>query len=66
MELMIIAAWVVLLVGVSFASTCDMHSCTNCKNTGSTEFGMMRVAEGKKTIRNPRGLYYTHSGCVKN
>lgn len=63
MEIILILAVLLSIVGVSYASTADLHSCTECNGVGSEEYGMMQISAGKKTVFNPRGKYWTHTSC---
>jgi hypothetical protein len=65
MQTILITTFALMIPIVAYASTADMHWCSKCKSTGSTEYGMSSQ-KGKKTLRNPRGVYYTHGGCVQN
>jgi hypothetical protein len=65
MEIILGLAAGLLITAVGAASTADLHWCTKCHATGSTEFNAGTLTKGKKTIRNPRGLYYTHGGCIE-
>ena len=67
MELIIVieAVGLLLNLGVAVVATSDIHWCAGgCNSTGSTDTGMVQTS-GKKTLRNVRGVYYTHNHCVK-
>lgn len=66
MELMlvIVAVGLLLNLGVAVLATSDIHWCAGgCNSTGSIELGMTKT-KGRKTLRNVRGVYYTHNHCV--
>ena len=64
MEITLVPAIVLAIVGVAYASTSDMHSCTKCGGVSTDDYGLMQVSSGKKTILNPRGTYWTHTSCA--
>ena len=63
MEIMLVPVIMLAIVGVAYASTSDMHSCTKCSGVSTEDYGLMQVSSGKKTILNPRGAYWTHTSC---
>ncbi len=59
------AVGLLLNLGVAVVATSDIHWCAGgCKSTGSTDTGMVQ-SKGRKTLRNLRGVYYTHTGCIQ-
>lgn len=64
METMLVPVIMLAIVGVAYASTSDMHSCTKCGGVSTEDYGLMQVSSGKKTILNPRGDYWTHTSCA--
>jgi hypothetical protein len=66
MELILVLATPLLIAGVAYASTSDLHYCTRCRNSGSDDFGMMQMSQGKKTLFNPRGRYWAHTQCARS
>ena len=64
MEIILVLAIMLAIVGVAYASTADMHTCTKCGGVSSEEYGMMQISQGKKTIFNPRGNVWTHTRCA--
>jgi hypothetical protein len=64
MEIILGLAGMLAVVGVTYASTSDMHTCTQCKGVSSDEYGGMQISQGKRTIFNPRGDLWTHTSCA--
>lgn len=63
--LTLVACGLLLNLLVAVVATSDIHWCAGgCKSTGSTDTGMI-ATKGKKTLRNVRGVYYTHNHCSK-
>jgi hypothetical protein len=64
MELTLGLVGILAIIGVAYASTSDMKTCTKCKGVSSDEYGGMQVSQGKRTIFNPRGDLWTHTSCA--
>jgi len=66
METMLVPVIILAIVGVAYASTSDMHSCTKCGGVSTEDYGLMQASSGKKTLLNPRGDYWTHTSCASS